>query len=166
MTAETFDVQLTPLWSGRTTSEETEAKLESMAAEADRARTAAIAREAELLAASGTIPGSLADLQAVSPERGQASFARWLDRNAQLVEQVASGAASCCGEWRREGYYGWCSKLGRPVRFEEIGRDRENRPILNRCDGCPVAWRGERVGDWYSNLLVELEAICKGEIDV
>jgi hypothetical protein len=170
MTTEAVDVQLAPLWSGRTMSDECAAKLEAMAAEADREREAAIARESELLAAGGAIPGSLADLQAVTPNRDQAPFMRWEERNSRLVEQVASGAVPCCGEWRESGYYGWCSLLTRPNYLVQVG-ERElgpsmRVPIYERCSRCPRAEQQTRIGEWFSDLLVELDAICRGEIDV
>lgn len=170
MIGEALDVQLPPIWSGRTMSDECAAKLDAMAAEADRERAAAIARESELLAASGAIPGSLADLQAVTPNRDQAPFMRWEERNTRLVDQVASGAVPCCGEWQRDGYYGWCSLLTRPTYLVQVGEREIGSsmcvPMYERCTRCPRAEQNTRIGEWFADLLVELDAICRGEIDV
>lgn len=170
MTIETLDVQLSPIWSGRTMSAADEARLDAMAAEADREHEAAIARESELLAASGAIPGSLADLEAVTPNRDQAPFMRWEARNAQLVDSVASGSVPCCGEWQRDGYHGWCSLLTRPTYLVQVGERELSQsmrvPVYERCTRCPRAEKQTRIGEWFSDLLVELDAICRGEIDV
>lgn len=171
MTTEAVDVQLAPLWSGRTMSEEAEAKLEAMAAEADARREATLAREAELLAASGAIPGSLADLQAVTTSRDQAPFSRWLERNAQLVEQVASGAVSCCGEWQRDGYHGWCSLLTRPNYLVRVGERELSEtmrvPVYERCTRCPraqqVALDGAANEQWIESFFSFLEALEHGD---
>jgi hypothetical protein len=165
MTTETLDVQLPPIWQGRTMSAADEARLDAMAAEADAERAERIATEERLLAEAGVIRGSLDDLQLVAGIN-QEPVSRWQERNRQLVDRVASGEQACCGEWQWDGYYGWCSLLGRPSFLRDTGERREMWPILNRCDGCPVAKKNARIGDWFADLLSEMDAICKGEIDV
>ena len=165
MTVETLDVQLPPLWQGRTVSAADEARLESLAAEADAERAERIATEERLLAESGVIRGSLDDLRLVAGIN-QEPVSRWQGRNRELAERIESGAHPCCGEHERPGYHGWCSLLGRPLFLRDTGERREIWPVLERCDGCPVAKKNTRIGEWFADLLSEMDAICRGEIDV
>lgn len=156
--------QLRPIWAGDPLSPEDRAKLDAMAAEYDREVAAEIAREAGVLR-SVAIPGSLDDLRATCGDN-HGPVGRWQERHNALLEAIERDPEKCCGEWQRPGYHGFCSRLGRPLFFREEGRNENGIPILRRCDRCPVALRGDRIGGWYVELLGELEAICRGEIDV
>lgn len=160
------DVQLPPLWAGPCMSPAEQAKLDAMAVIGERERAETIAREDAALAASGAEPGSLDDLRVGGDS--QHYFIRWTDRNADLVEAVASGRRECCGEHERPGYRGWCSLLGRPLMLRESVED--GKRTLVRCDRCPAAMRAkrddERFGEWFAELLGEMNSICKGETDV
>lgn len=102
------------------------------------------------------IPGSVADLRAVCANGDQAPYLEWSQRNAALVERVRSGEVECCGECRRDGYTGWCSLLALPVWFTDEG------PVY----ACPRADIDREIGEWFVDLLDEIEAICEGDINV
>ena len=166
----TQDVQLAPLFPRPQMSAETFAALEAKAAQAEAELAARIAREEQTLAESGAVPGSLADRRAVAG-LDQEPIGRWEQRHAKLLEQIESGAHPCCGEHERPGYYGFCSLLGRPrylrassesVEFGSLG-SLERKDI---CTACPMARKNARIGEWFADLLSEMDAICRGEIDV
>ena len=157
--------QLAPLYAGPTMSPECAAQLAAKAEQADAERAACEAREADILARSAAIAGSLDDLREVGGVPG--CVARWERRNRDLLQAIAADPSQCCGEWRREGYYGWCSLIGKPAYFREIGRDHENRPILERCGRCPVAMARERSANeseaWIESFFSFLEALEHGD---
>lgn len=157
------DVQLPPLWAGPCMSPSEQAKLDAMAVIGERERAETIAREDAALAASGAEPGSLDDSRVGGDS--QHYFVRWMDRNAELVEAVASGRRECCGEHERPGYRGGCSLLG--------GWPKHRTPDGDWCHECPMAARATKKretekehGEWFVELVNEIEAICGGEIDV
>ena len=135
---------------------------EARAAEATAIRERDEAEWEAVSRAAGVTPGSVAELRL---NHKQAYFAWWRERNLDLIEQVRCGRTQCCGEWQREGYYGWCSLLGRPVNFLETTNE-QGELQRESCDQCPRARANQEMSAWFSLWLYEIEAICKGEIDV
>lgn len=113
--------------------------------------------------AAGVTPGSVAELRLSAK---QAYYLWWSERNRELVEQVRSGRTQCCGEWKREGYYGWCSLLSCPTYY--IAGERVNEEIvhLRRCEGCPVARaiaeRTEIAEAWINSFFSFLKGLEDG----
>lgn len=136
--------------------------LDELRAQAAREREAAEAGYEALAAAAGHVPGSVAELR-LSDKQGY--YGWWVPRNLDLIEDVRSGKAPCCGEWQHEGYYGWCSLLGRPVDVIEIPTPNGGL-VRERCDRCPRAIANREMSAWFALWLSEIELICNGEIDV
>jgi hypothetical protein len=102
------------------------------------------------------IPGSVADLKAVTANGDQAPYLEWAVRNRELVERVRRGEGECCGECRQPGYRGWCSLLGLPLWFTDEG------PV----DKCPRAVQEaeqERAHEaWIEGFFSFLEGLESG----
>lgn len=156
--------QLKPKWIGEPLSPREQAKLDAIAAAAAAEAEEWQRQEDAIRARSTAIPGSLDDLRECGAIPG--SVGRFEPRHRELLAAIEADPTKCCGEWQQSGYYGWCSRLGRPTYFREQGRTDVGIPILQRCDRCPVAIARERDANeseaWIESFFSFLEDLTNG----
>ncbi len=138
-------------------------------AEGLRCEVAIEARTAEILAECerrGAVLGSLDDLRIATSNGSQCQWLAWQGRSRELIERVRSGEHPCCGE-PCDGGTG-CTLLGGAIRWIEHfdGVDRDGFRAFTVREDCPVAMKNAARGEWYVDLMREIEAICGGLIDV
>jgi len=87
----------------------------------------------------------------------QEPWIAWQQRNVELCKKVDAGEVECCGAWKQKGYRGWCELVTKP----NVMLRRGGQMVLVR--RCPRADQEQRIGEWFAELVDELDELCKGD---